>query len=235
VLEYLVPTLATLALVSGPAAWARWRVYTARAKAIDTFADRSYGRVAGTAGVDGDDREPVIAPMTGRPCVFYAVVVSQRDTAAPVAADGHPVLRVVSDEPFVVDDGTGRAIVQPSPEHTASSIEGPTIRGDMVNGVDRHRAFLSRYGVARAPEQWVNLWFRETIVSVGDHVVVAGYGVHEPDPTPPRDARAYRAGPSMRVRLSGSHKRPLVIKATAKPRLPRTATPGPPSAGAHQA
>jgi hypothetical protein len=110
----------------------------------------------------------------------------------------------------VLDDGTGRAFVEPN--HARVTLHVDNAFDDFPApepGKERLRAFMRRHG--RDPERFSGRHrFREGIIAPGETVAVAGQGVREPDP----DADAsgdYRSGPPTRLRMNGWAKHPLLI------------------------
>ena len=93
-----------------------WRQPDARIKrqlrkvpsaSISTLAEGAFARVVGNAHLAG---EPLIAPLSGRPCAYYSVVVEKSDAMrgtqywVPVISERRAV-------PFVLGDGTGYVTV----------------------------------------------------------------------------------------------------------------------------
>lgn len=126
------------------------------------------------------------AALSGRPCLAYvakvrgavgAVGLGLADggmmAATGVAHGGTKTEDIIAETgglPFLVEDETGVAIVDPTGAHgafeiddTSSWFEGPT---------ERDRAFLARY----AMHDKLGLAFHEGIVSVGETVAVVGFG-----------------------------------------------------------
>src|SRR5690606_11120435 len=66
------------------------------------------GRVVGRVG----DGETLSAPFTGRSCVFYEATVEEYRSSG-MTGSWRQVVREAVGVPFVLDDGTGRAIVDP--------------------------------------------------------------------------------------------------------------------------
>lgn len=69
-------------------------------------APQGYVEVSGTGAVHPD--YPLASPLTGLPCLWYAYTVWQGEGGRSTVVDSG-----VSDRPFTVDDGSGRALVVP--------------------------------------------------------------------------------------------------------------------------
>jgi hypothetical protein len=166
------------------------------AKPIGEVADDERAKVVGRVHAVGELLE---APITGRRCVAYtASVVGQERGGAAV--------RETKAIPFVLEDGSGRALVDPTDARIA--IEGgPTARTGVLDDLTPGAAELL-YRHKQRPLR--ALLFREAIVADGESIAVLGSGTREPDPDAPPSA-AYRGDAPTRLRLTSSRKYPLVI------------------------
>ena len=111
--------------------------------------------------------------------------------------------------PFLIDDGTGRALIEPTDAHV--SLVADVTLGDDVNLADpsdRARMFLARHGVSSGIKR---LRFEEGIIEPGEVVAVAGAGMREPDPDGAASMTGYRDLPATRLRLSATPRAPLYI------------------------
>ncbi len=132
----------------------------------------------------------LVAPLSGRRCVHYVVVVDRvavMDRADWVLEDlgtwrGPPPERLVSEESgvaFVVEDDSGRAIVDPEGAITAMQQDWHRLSEVEAPGA-AEREFLTRRGLSA--HIWRPMSFREAILAPGDRVAVQGVAVREPDP-----------------------------------------------------
>jgi len=170
------------------------------------IAEVSEGHAARIVGKVVPGGEMLVAPLSGRPCVHYVVVVDRvtvMDRTAWVLEDlgawrAPPAERLIAEErgtPFVVADDTGRAVVDPAGAITALHQDWHRLSEvDVLGPIERE--FLARRGLSA--HIWRPLSFREAIVEAGDRVSVQGVAVREPDPG--RDA-GYRE-PAWRLRLA---------------------------------
>src|ERR1051325_8598901 len=70
--------------------------------------ENSAGRVIGRAAVW---KEQITGPLTGRPCVCDTAVVEQHSRSNNTTTYWKTIVRETRVVPFVLEDGTGRAIV----------------------------------------------------------------------------------------------------------------------------
>ena len=179
----------------------RRRLSRTPAFTLAAIPEDTLGRVTGTAHrLD----ETLVSPLFGRPCVYYlAEVELDRDGGVPTI-----IAREARGLPFVLDDATGRAIVDPDSAEIAIDLDR---EAHDVWGATRgtRRAFLMRVGqgdVADVDE----LWFREAVFAVGAGMAVVGSGVREPVPQA-APVGGYRGEVPTRLRLTSSPAHRLVI------------------------
>jgi hypothetical protein len=148
--------------------------------------------------------EPLRAPISGRPCVCYAIAAFV--LAPSPSGDGTQEWRRIVTEhggvAFLVRDASGRARVDPSSSEL-------TIRTG--EETDEHHEGARRYllGKGHAPTRRFHL--REGIIAPGARVAVAGMGVRVPDTAPPTAKVGYRSGADIILAMSGTKNLPLLI------------------------
>lgn len=149
--------------------------------------------------------EPLLAPISGRPCVCYAIEVDGLEPSP--SGDGTQEWRRLVTEhggvPFQVRDASGRARVDPA----ASEL---TIRtGEKTD--ERHDG-ARRYLLGKGhPPPHQRFHLREGIIAAGARVAVAGMGVRVPDTAPPMAEVGYRSGSDVILAMSGTRRLPLFI------------------------
>jgi hypothetical protein len=183
------------------------RLREAGPRPIAELPEDTPGRVAGITQPPG---EPLIAPFSGRPCVYYTATIERRDPVelADPAAQEAGWLVVASETrsiAFVIQDETGRALIEP----TAAKVELDAPVSAPLDGAaltPRQRELLAQ---AHVVETSAPLRFREVAIAVGEAIAVFGSGTREPDPdaSPATD----RGEPPTRLRLTSSAKHPLFI------------------------
>jgi hypothetical protein len=105
--------------------------------------------------------------------------------------------------PFAIDDGTGRALIDPRGAELAIEISERQMT--LGEPTEIQRRLAATHGISPG----ANL-FREGILAIGARVSVIGMAVREPDPDGAARATDYRCTPT-RLRVSGTPARPLRI------------------------
>lgn len=174
----------------------------ARTFRIADLEDGQTGRIIGHAQVH---RDHLVAPLSGRRCLYYVATIEQSkygtDVWTPLATEERSTL-------FAVTDGSGRAIVDASHAQAALEFDHEHIARTAEELDDAHRALFSRVRVD--PRNRTPLRCAEAIVTEGDLISVLGSGTREPDPDSPPES-AYRGNHPTRLRLTSSRRYPLVI------------------------
>ncbi len=183
---------------------------------LSELPEDTHGRVIGQARALGEQLQ---GPLTGRPCVYYiAMVEEQRSTGR--STHWRTVAQETRGVPFILEDGTGRAIVDPNGAQVALDFDGNSKSGTFNNADPVQEQFLARHG--QKSEGWVfnkTLRYREAMIEIGETIAVLGSGTREPDPNAAPEA-AYRGAPPTRLRLTSSPRFPLIISddpATTRP------------------
>lgn len=165
------------------------------------------GRVVGKVG----EGETLQAPFTGRSCVFYEATVEEYRSSGKTGS-WRQVVREAVGVPFVLDDGTGRAIVDPRGARVAVDLDMTTRSGTFDDATPVEEEFLTRHGLRSTG--WVfnkSLRYREGVIEIGETIAVMGQGVREPDPDAVGKVGGYRSGPPTRLRLGGSARHPILL------------------------
>jgi len=193
-----------IASVFGRAAEVRRAATAAERRTIAEVEEGAEARVVGRI-VGG---EAFAAPFTGRSCVYLDLEIEEHTghSAQPWA----PIAQEVRGVPFTIDDGSGRALVDPTGASIAIDRDAglrsaplDTTRPDVIE-------VLRRLGVDERAQRR-RLRYREAGLELGEPVAVVGVGVREPDPDAVADAAGYRDGPPTRLRFGGSARHPIVI------------------------
>ncbi|MBA3456499.1 MAG: hypothetical protein H0T42_25645 [Deltaproteobacteria bacterium] len=171
----------------------------ARRWSLAELPEGTFGKVVGTARIFEDT---LTAPISGRPCVFYQIVVSYDD------ARSSQLLKEAIGVPFIIEDETGRAVVDPRGAEVLLVQDRFRISGELDATTPVEAALLSRHAKLRGPG--TKLWYRESIIEAGEVVAIYGAGGHEPDPEA-SPAAEYRGAPSMRLRLSSARSYTLLL------------------------
>ncbi len=174
---------------------------------LSELPEDTHGRVIGQARALGEELK---GPLTGRRCVYYiALVEEQRSTGR--SSYWRTIASETRGVPFMLEDGTGRAIVDPNGAQVALDFDGNSKSGTFNQADPVQEQFLAKHG--QKSEGWVfnkTLRYREAMIEVGETIAVLGSGTREPDPNAAPEA-AYRGAPPTRLRLTSSSKFPLII------------------------
>ena len=163
--------------------------------AIADLPEVTIGRIVGVAKpLDGNTAE---AALSGRTCLAYVAKArgwsGESGLGAGMLSGGRDNIDIaveVGGVPFLVEDDTGVAIVDPAGARGALGIDE---KSSWWNGpLERQRAFLARFGVN--PDAWTVDCY-EGIVSIGERVAIVGFGQRVDG----------------QLRMSSSPKLPLVI------------------------
>lgn len=152
---------------------------------------RIYGRVL--------PGETVEAPLTGRRCVYYSVNIG---VEVPYVLETGGVA-------FTIDDGTGRAIVDPN---GARIIESDRAEWRFIDKpTAREAAFLARHGI-EPPADNDTFGYKERVFEIGGPIAVMCRPVRllAPDAAA-ADSRSavYRDEPPVHLRVGGSSTLPI--------------------------
>jgi hypothetical protein len=199
--------IAVLGWYFGAAQRLKRQLKAAKPWSLNELPEDTHGRVIGQARPLGEQLQ---GPLTGRACVYYiAMVEEQRSTGRST------YWRTVASETrgvaFLLEDGTGRAIIDPNGAQVALNFDGNSKSGTFNAADPVQEAFLARHG--QKSQGWVfnkTLRYREAMIEVGETIAVLGSGTREPDPHAAPEA-AYRGAPPTRLRLTSSPRFPLII------------------------
>jgi hypothetical protein len=208
-METLLLILALAAVPLGIATWygsgsARIRRALRGARRV-SIAEAPEGEVV---RIDGRvaEGEALEAPLTGRRCVYYVAVVEEKGDAG----DWMEVVRESGGVRFMVEDGTGHAIIDPEGARINVDLDSTTRSGTIDEPTSRETAFLARHRV-----KGIGLFFnrtlryREGVFEIGEPIAVMCQPVREPDPDAASRTAGYRDLPPTRLRVGGSSARPI--------------------------
>lgn len=165
----------TIPKLFGRAARIRRRLRSAQQCAVRDLTDgvRAPRRIAGMVVPIG---EPLIAPLTGRACVYYETEVVR---AVGLGLDPWDVeYRFATEKrgvPFLTDDGTGTAVVDPL--RAILLLDADVDRWSKTRDPEAtaEDAFLNRIGRRRRGLLFEKrLHFKESIIEAGERIAVVG-------------------------------------------------------------
>jgi hypothetical protein len=175
----------------------------ARRFSIDNMPESTVGKITGR--VRPLAKTLLEAPLSGRLCVYYEACVD--------VMMGATRLRTIVVEQegmrFQLDDGTGRAQIDPAHARISTGIDSIT-RSTLKLQSERQRELLVRHHIdqLRVPSA-DSLRYREAILECDEMVAVVGGGIRERDLEATPDN--YRDNMATRLCFYGTEKYPLYI------------------------
>jgi hypothetical protein len=147
---------------------------------IGTVADGATVKIGGRVSYEG---EPLEAPLSRRRCACWEVVVEQEVSNGEITV-WNEVIRTQSSQPFVLDDGTGRALVKARSPALALHQDKRTRSGGFDDASSRLAAFIAQLGpqYARYGVPSTAIRYREGAIEAGETVSAYGRVSLEPDP-----------------------------------------------------
>jgi hypothetical protein len=146
----------------------------------------------------------LVAPLSGRRCVYYACRVVVSGAGIGPGEHFHAI-------PFVLVEGEHRAIIDPAYARFVARHDHVTESRAALDANPAQRALLEAHDLVNRP------WFRrnrvrysECVVAIHETVSIIGVGIREPDRHV--EEGTYREGPRTRLHMTGSPKQPLVIR-----------------------
>ena len=161
-------------------------------------------KVVGRVRAEGEMLE---APLSGKACVLYEVLVESRTESSayyPPAAAGKAV-------PFWVEEGELRVLVDPRSVRTWLKPQLVDNTGVLREPPEALVRFLRERGRSERTE-WGRqpLAYCETAIAEGDTVAVIGVARSEVDPNAGPELMGYRASPT-RMRMLATEEHPVLV------------------------
>ena len=175
---------------------------------IRAMPEGARARVVGTVTAHG---ATLRAPLTGRACVAYVAQVEERISTGKTSYWTNRIHEVKS-VPFAIDDGTGRAIVDPGAAQLLVEMDATTKSGAFDDATPIEADFLRRHGMASTG--WFfnkTLRYVEGVIEPGERVAVLGQAVREPDPDAAGQVTGYRDALPTRPRIGGTPAQPILV------------------------
>ena len=169
--------------------------------------------VAGGQVVLVEPERFVIAPISGKACVFWMVLFDEVG-----AGDWHRLGRAAAGCEFLVEDSTGTARVVPDAAKVmlpGQAVSRPCTQWHSVGGADIVVQLARR--VCKPPNhpEQTQLRATEFLILAGTSIVIGGTCAREPDPRATEAVTGYREQLPTRPVLSGTRRAPLVIRDAA--------------------
>lgn len=169
------------------------------------IAEAQAGQVVKIAGRVQPIGEPLRGPLSGRACVFFEVTVEEYRSSGK---SGHweEIIRETDAADFLVDDGTGRALVKTNAMKVFLVKDTELKSGFRDDAKSEMEAFLARHGQKSEDALFNNmavfnrtLRCKEGVFEPGERVAVLGQAKWEQDPDPQDAGSGYRDVPKRLV------------------------------------
>lgn len=139
------------------------------------------------------------APLTDRPCVFFEATVEEYRSSGK-SGSWVQIVRDTEAVDFLVEDGTGRALVQ-TVSMKVLPVKDTELRSGFLNDASaKLEAFLAKHG--RSSQGWLfnkSLRYKEGVFEPGETVSILGQVRWEHDPDPVEAGSGYRDSPKRLV------------------------------------
>ncbi len=179
------------------------RLRKAPRRAIRHLPDGTYARFVGTVlPLDS----PIEAPLTGRPCAYWRVIVEEKH-----GKSYSQILCKEEGRDFSIRDETDTLRVSVDGALMALEQDGDFASNVWTDPTPALERFLSKYGEKTTGILFNrSLRYHEAVIETGESVTVAGIAHAEPDPNGPRVNDGYRETP-MRMVLQAGKDMPVLI------------------------
>jgi hypothetical protein len=139
------------------------------------------------------------APLSGRACVYYMVLVEQAGAIRWTECDGVA---------FALQDASGRAIIEPALATVALLLDHREQARALREATPQQDAVLARHGYDLPGGD--GLVFYEAVLLAGERATVVGAGRREPAGGSSQESD-FRSPPAMQLRVAGTTAAPLSI------------------------
>jgi hypothetical protein len=153
---------------------------------------------------------PLTAPLSGRKCAYYSVVVEEYRGGGR-SGRWVEIIREEKAQDFLLSDGTGHALVHMTGATVAITRDASFTSGTFHDATEVLEAFLNKHGMKS--KGWVlnkGLRYTEGVLEIGEDIAVGGFSKREPDPDPSAVGDVYRESP-MRLVFSASVESALLV------------------------
>lgn len=133
---------------------------------------------------------PITAPLSGRPCAFYELLIEEAGRRDNI---WRTVLRETEGTDFVVQDRSGKALVRAQGSRIAVVKDHHRFSGVFNRPSPEMQALFDRHGIDTNYLAFDRkLRFREGVLEAGEEAGVVGWGQCEPDDDARPTTNAYR-------------------------------------------
>lgn len=216
--EFLIFMGVAVAIVTG--GWVYRQFFSARGRARRALRKASRvpigrakdGELAKLCGTLRGVEQPVVGPLSKRPCAYYRTTVEQKK-----GSGNSSHWRTIIDESdfvqrFWIEDGTGRALVELVYPMVVLTMDNSFSSGFLDDATPDLEEFLARHG--ESSEGWVfnkTLRYKEGLLEEGEKVAVFGLCRWEPDPDPAAASGAGFRQQAMRLKVIAPQDNQLLL------------------------
>lgn len=159
-----------------------------------SIGDAPFDTTVRITGTVAPGQGTLTAPLTGRVCVYYKITVEEKGDK-----EWTELFEETMGVSFAIEDGSGRAIVDPSGAKATVKFDGYSRSGTLDDATPQEEAILQRHDTKS--KGWVfnkSLRYNEGVIEPGERVVVVAKTMRSPDG-------------SARIFLGGDHANPLFM------------------------
>lgn len=174
---------------------------------VSDVVEGTAAKVVGTLSYTG---QILTAPLSGRQCAFYEVVVEEYRSSGK-SGSWREIIKETRFADFFLQDSSGRAMIRMNAAQVVVVKDSHSKSGTFDNATGIEEAFLRKHG--RKSEGWVfnkKIRYKEGVLERGEHVAVYGHGTWEADPDPSSVAADYR-GTARRLVMRTVQDAPLYV------------------------
>lgn len=155
--------------------------------------------------------EPLISPLTGRPCACYEVIVEEYRSNGK-SGSWRKIIHEQDRRDFFVSDGTGRALIKVEGAQISFQKDANLRSGTFNDATPELNAYLQKHG--KDSTSWLgfnkSIRYKEGILEAKESVAICGYTRREPD-ADAGNAAGYRDQPTRLVFENQGERAPLYI------------------------
>lgn len=160
-----------------------WQMKRALREAKQVYiSDFREGTPAKVVGKLVYDEHTLTAPLSGRACAYYEVVVEERVSRGDTSS-WRQIIKDVEFADFVLEDSSGSAVVRMQAAQVLVVKDSHAKSGTFDDATEVEEAFLRKHH--RESKGWVfnkALRYKEGVLEQGEEVAVLGHGTWEANP-----------------------------------------------------
>jgi hypothetical protein len=175
------------------------------------IANVSGGQIAKIVGEISYIKEPLISPLTGRPCACYEIIVEEYKSNGK-SGSWRKIIHEQDRRDFLVSDGTGRALIKVEGAKISFHKDTHMRSGTFNDATPELNEYLQKHG--KESTTWIgtnkSLRYKEGILEAKESIAICGYAQREPD-ADAGNAAGYRDQPTRLAFENQGESNPLYI------------------------